>query len=30
MTKILSDKGLSVWQALEKALSKYYALLVER
>ena len=30
MTKVLSDKGLSVWKALDKALSKYYALLVER
>ena len=30
MTKVLSDKGLSVWRALDKALTKYYALLVER
>ena len=30
MTKVLSDKGHSVWRALDKALSKYYALLVER
>jgi len=30
MTKVLSDKGHSVWKALDKALTKYYALLVER
>lgn len=30
MTKVLSDKGYSVWRALDKALTKYYALLVER
>lgn len=30
MTKVLSDKGLSIWNALDKALSKYYALLVDR
>ena len=30
MTKVLSDKGLSVWRALDKALTKYYALLVDR
>ena len=30
MTKVLSDKGLSIWKALDKALTKYYALLVER
>ena len=30
MTQVLSDKGYSVWRALDKALSKYYALLVER
>lgn len=30
MTKVLSDKGLSIWKALDKALSKYYALLVDR
>jgi len=30
MTKVLSDKNLSVWRALDKALSKYYSLLVDR
>jgi hypothetical protein len=30
MTNVLSDKGFSLWKALDKALSKYYALLVER
>ena len=30
MTKVLSDKGLSVWKALDKALTKYYSLLVDR
>ena len=30
MTKVLSDKGLSIWRALDKALTKYYALLVDR
>lgn len=30
MTKVLSDKGLSIWRALDKALAKYYALLVDR
>ena len=30
MTKVLSDKNLSVWRALDKALTKYYALLVDR
>lgn len=30
MTKVLSDKGLSIWKALDKALTKYYALLVDR
>ena len=30
MTKVLSDKGLSIWKALDKALAKYYALLVDR
>ena len=30
MTKVLSDKGYATWKALDKALSKYYALLVER
>jgi hypothetical protein len=30
MTKVLSDKGHSVWRALDKALAKYYALLVDR
>jgi hypothetical protein len=30
MTNVLSEKGLSVWRALDKALTKYYSLLVER
>ena len=30
MTTVLSDKGLSIWRALDKALAKYYALLVDR
>ena len=30
VTKVLSDRGLSVWRALDKALTKYHALLVER
>ena len=30
MTTVLNDQKLSVWQALDKALSKYYSLLVER
>jgi dynein regulatory complex protein 1 len=30
MGKVLSDKGVSLWKALDKALTKYYALLVER
>ena len=30
MTTVLDDKKLSVWRALDKALSKYYGLLVER
>lgn len=30
MTKVLSDKGHALWRALDKALTKYYALLVER
>lgn len=30
MTTVLSDKGLSVWKALDKALTKYYSLLVDR
>ena len=30
MTKVLSDKGLSIWKALDKALTKYYAFLVDR
>jgi hypothetical protein len=30
MTTILSESKLSVWNALEKALSKYYGMLVER
>jgi hypothetical protein len=30
MTTVLDEKKLSVWRALDKALSKYYGLLVER
>jgi len=30
MTKILSDQKLGVWRALDKALSGYYQLLVDR
>ena len=30
MTTVLDDKKLSTWKALDKALSKYYALLVDR
>ena len=30
MTKVLSDKNHAVWRALDKALTKYYALLVDR
>ncbi len=30
MTTVLSDQKLSVWNALEKALSKYYQILVDR
>lgn len=30
MTTVLDEKKLSVWRALDKALSKYYSLLVER
>ena len=30
MTKVLSDKNHSVWRALDKALAKYYSLLVDR
>ncbi len=30
MTEILSKQKLSVWQALDKALTKYYQLLVDR
>lgn len=30
MTKILSDQKLSVWKALDKALTKYHQLLVDR
>lgn len=30
MTQILSDQKLSVWKALDKALTKYYAMLVDR
>ncbi len=30
MTTVLSDSKISVWDALDKALSKYYGLLVER
>ena len=30
MTTVLDDKKISTWKALDKALSKYYSLLVER
>lgn len=30
MTKVLPEKGYALWRALDKALTKYYALLVER
>ena len=30
MTSVLDDKKLSTWKALDKALTKYYALLVDR
>lgn len=30
MTTVLDEKKLSVWRALDKALSKYYQLLVDR
>jgi dynein regulatory complex protein 1 len=30
MTKILSDQKLSVWKALDKALTKYHQMLVDR
>ena len=30
MTSILSDQKLSVWKALDKSLTKYYQLLVDR
>lgn len=30
MTTVLDEKKLSVWRALDKALSKYYSLLVDR
>ena len=30
MTTVLNEQKLSVWRALEKALSRYYSLLVER
>jgi len=30
MTKVLSDKNHAVWRALDKALAKYYSLLVDR
>jgi dynein regulatry complex protein 1 len=30
MTTVLSEKGYAVWRALDKALTKYYALLAER
>jgi hypothetical protein len=30
MTTVLDEKKLSVWGALDKALSRYYSLLVER
>ena len=30
MTQILSDQKLSVWKALDKALTKYHQMLVDR
>ena len=30
MTTVLDERKLSTWKALDKALSKYYALLVDR
>lgn len=30
MTTVLDEKGYAVWRALDKALTKYYALLAER
>jgi dynein regulatory complex protein 1 len=30
MTTVLDDKKISTWKALDKALTKYYALLVDR
>ena len=30
MTKVLTEKNHAVWRALDKALTKYYALLVDR
>jgi hypothetical protein len=30
MTTVLNEQKLSVWRALDKALSRYYRLLVER
>jgi hypothetical protein len=30
VSKVLTDKGISVWRALDKALTKYHGLLVER
>jgi hypothetical protein len=30
MTTVLNEQKLSVWRALDKALSRYYSLLVER
>ena len=30
MTSILSEQKLSVWKALDKALTKYYQMLVDR
>ena len=30
MSTVLSDKGYSLWTSLDSALSKYYALLVDR
>lgn len=30
ITKVLSDKNFAVWRALDKALTKYHSLLVDR
>lgn len=30
ITKVLSDRGYALWKALDKALTKYHSLLVDR